>query len=129
MDKGFAVRACESLEDAGLLRTFLEERKIECCVNTAKGSFPLRYPEIMVFAGDVDRAATLLDEVDLEALRRAAAENLEGPVTDGSTSCPACGSEEILLQPTRSDCLNAWQCANCKKEWQDPLPPEWADGD
>jgi hypothetical protein len=102
---------------------YLQENKVESLVITTKRGYPVRFPEIMVFPEDVERASVALDQADVEALRRAA-EIDSGRVIDGSSQCPACGSAEILLQPSRPDCLNAWQCADCGKCWEDRLPDE-----
>jgi hypothetical protein len=126
-DNGVAVRACESLDDASLLREYLQENKIESLVVTTKRGYPVRFPEILVFPDDVERASELLAQADIDALRRAA-EDDSGPIIDGSSQCPACGSAEILLQPSRPDCLNAWLCANCGRSWQDNLPTDWKAG-
>jgi hypothetical protein len=123
-DNGVAVRACESLEYASLLTDYLRESKIESLVITTKRGYPVRFPEIMVFPEDVERASELLDHADVEALRRAA-EADSGQIIDGSSQCPGCGSAEIMLQPSRPDCLNAWLCANCGRSWQDNLPADW----
>lgn len=61
MDTGVAVLACDSLEDAGLLRTVLEEKSIPSVVITTKRGYPVRFPEILVFQEDVARATELLD--------------------------------------------------------------------
>jgi hypothetical protein len=123
-DNGVAVRACESLEDASLLTDYLRESNIESLVITTKRGYPVRFPEIMVFPEDVERASDLLDHADVEALRRAA-EADSGQIIDGSSQCPGCGSAEIMLQLSRPDCLNAWLCANCGRSWQDNLPADW----
>jgi hypothetical protein len=123
-DKGVAVRACESLDDASLLHDYLQENKIESLVITTKRGYPLRFPEIVAFSEEVERATELLNHADVEALRRAA-ESDSNQIIDGSSQCPACGSAEIMLQPSRPDCLNAWLCANCGRSWQDNLPPDW----
>jgi hypothetical protein len=123
-DKGVAVHACESLDDASLLHDYLQENKIESLVITTKRGYPLRFPEIVVFSEDVESATELLNHADVEALRHAA-ESDSDQIIDGSSQCPACGSAEIMLQPSRPDCLNAWLCANCGRSWQDNLPPDW----
>jgi hypothetical protein len=123
-DSGVAVRACASLDDASLLRDYLQENKIESLVITTKRGYPVRFPEIMVFLEDVERANELLDQADVEALR-SAAESDSRQIIDCSSQCPACGSAEILLQPSRPDCLNAWLCANCGRSWQHNLPTDW----
>jgi hypothetical protein len=126
-DDGVAVRAFESLDDASFLADYLKENKIESLVVTTKRGYPVRFPEILVLPEDVERASELLDQADVEAVRRAA-EAESGPIVDGSSQCPACGSAEILLQPSRPDCLNAWLCANCGRSWQDNLPTNWKSG-
>src|ERR1700744_5765763 len=55
-DTGIAVRACESLEDADLFRTLLGESKVPALVITSKRGYAVRFPEIVVFPEDVDRA-------------------------------------------------------------------------
>jgi hypothetical protein len=122
-DNGVAVRACESMDDASLLRDYLQENKIESLVITTKRGYPVRFPEILVFPQDVEYATKLLDQADVDAFRRGA-EAEPAPVIEGSSECPACGSSEILLQPSSPDCLNAWQCANCGRSWQDNLPTD-----
>ena len=123
-DQGVAVSACESLVDASLLHDYLQENKIESLVITTKRGYPVRFPEIMVLPDDIEHASRLIDQADLDALRREAdAESL--PVIEGSSQCPACGSREILLQPSGPDCLNAWMCADCGRSWQDNLPADW----
>jgi hypothetical protein len=126
-DDGVAVRACESLDDASLLSDYLQENKIESLVVTTKRGYPVRFPEIMVFPEDVEHASELIDQADIDTLRRAAGAESTS-IVDGSTQCPACGSSEILLQPSRPDCLNAWLCANCGRSWQDNLPADWEGG-
>lgn len=123
-DNGVAVRACESLDEVSLLRDYLQENKVESLVITTKRGYPVRFPEIVVFSEHVERATELLNHADVEALRRAA-ESDSNQIIDGSSQCPACGSAEIMLQPSRADCLNAWLCANCGRSWQDNLPPDW----
>jgi hypothetical protein len=126
-DNGVAVRACASLDDAGLLSDYLKENRMESMVITTKRGYPVRFPEIMVFPEDVEHASALLDQADVEALRRAA-EADSGQIIDGSSQCPGCGSVDILLQASRPGCLNAWLCANCGRSWQDNLPADWEDG-
>jgi hypothetical protein len=123
-DNGVAVRACESLDEASLLRDYLQENKVESLVITTKRGYSVRFPEILVFSEDFERATELLNHADVEALRRAA-ESDSNQVIDGSSQCPACGSAEIMLQPSRPNSLNAWLCANCGRSWQDNLPPDW----
>ena len=123
-DNGVAVRACESLDDASLLRDYLQENKIVSLVTTTKRGYPVRFPEIMVFPEDVERASELLDHADVDALRRAS-EADSGQFIDGSSKCPGCRSAEIMLQPSRPDCLNAWICSDCGRSWQDNLPADW----
>lgn len=123
-DEGIAVRASESPDDASLLSDYLRENNIECLVITTKRGYPVRFPEILVFPEDVELASELLDRADVEALR-SAAEAETGQIIDGSSQCPSCGSAEIMLQPSRPDCLNAWICANCHRSWQDSLPADW----
>lgn len=123
---GVAVRACESLDDASLLSDYLQENKIASLVITTKRGYPVRFPEIMVFPQDVEGASKLLDQADVNALRRRAEAESES-IVEGSSQCPACGSGEILLQPSTPDCLNAWLCANCGRSWRDNLPTDWND--
>jgi hypothetical protein len=123
-DKGVAVRACESLDDASLLHDYLQENKIESLVITTKRGYPVRFPEIMVFPKDVEHASNLIDRADVDALRRGA-EAESPPIIEGSSQCPACGSGEILLQPSGPGYLNAWLCADCGRSWQDNLPAGW----
>jgi hypothetical protein len=123
-DKGVAVRACESLDDASLLYDYLQKNKIESLVITTKRGYPVRFPEIMVFPEDVEHASNLIDQADVDALRRGA-EAESPPIIEGSSKCPACGSSEILLQPSGPDCFNAWLCADCGRSWQDNLPADW----
>lgn len=123
-DNGVAVRAGESLDDASLLSDYLQTNNIECLVITTKRGYPVRFPEILVFPEDVERASELLDRADVEALHRAA-EAETGQFLDGSSQCPSCGSAEIMLQPSRPDCLNEWLCAECGRSWQDNFPADW----
>jgi hypothetical protein len=110
-----------------LLSDYLQENKIESLVVTTKRGYPVRFPEIMVFPEDVEHASNLIDQADIDTLRRAA-EAESTSIVDGSTQCPACGSSEILLQPSSPDCLNSWLCANCGRSWQDNLPADWEGG-
>ena len=126
-DTGIPVRACDSLEDAELLRNVLDDNKIQSIVITTKRGYPVRFPEIIVFPEDVDRATGLLDHADLQALRDSA-ERETGPTIEGSSTCPHCGSTEIMLQPPRPDCLNVWLCCDCSRSWQDNLPADWPAG-
>jgi hypothetical protein len=121
-DEGIAVRACESMEDASLLSDYLTEKQIECLVITTKRGYPVRFPEILVFSRDVEKATELLDNADIEALRRTA-EAQSAESIEGSSQCPVCGSTEILL-PCRPDCLNSWLCGDCGRSWQDNLPAD-----
>src|SRR6185437_3695140 len=83
-DTGVAVRACDSLEDAELLRNVLEDNKSEAVVITTKRGYPVRFPEIIVFPEDVDRSTELLDNASLQALRDSAESNT-GPIIEGSS--------------------------------------------
>jgi hypothetical protein len=123
-DNGVAVRACESMDGASLLSAYLQEHKIASLVITTKRGYPVRFPEILVFPQDVEYATKLLDQADVDALR-CGAEAESAPVIEGSSQCPACGSSEILLQPSGPGYLNAWLCADCGRSWQDNLPADW----
>lgn len=123
-DSGVAVRAFESMEDAGLLSDYLRARGIRCCMITTKRGYASRVPEILVFPEDLERAVALLDDADLAALRQAA-EGDGGTVFEESSVCPACGSNEILLQPEVPGALNVWLCDRCGNRWQDNLPDGW----
>jgi hypothetical protein len=106
------------------LSDYLQENKIASLVITTKRGYPVRFPEIMVFPENVERASALLNHADADALRRASVAD-SGQIIDGSSQCPSCGSAEIMLQPSRPDCLNAWICANCHRSWQDNFPADW----
>jgi hypothetical protein len=95
-DEGLAVRACEPMENASLLSDYLMEKQVECLVITTKRGYPVRFPEILVFSRDVEKAAELLDNAAIEALRRTAdAQSVDS--IEGSSQCPVCGSAAILL--------------------------------
>jgi hypothetical protein len=59
-DEGIAVRACESMEDASLLSDYLTEKQVECLVITTKRGYPVRFPEILVFSGNGEKATSCL---------------------------------------------------------------------
>jgi hypothetical protein len=82
-DKGVAVCACESLDDASLLRDYLQEKKIESLVVTTKRGYPVRFPEIMVFPEDLEHASNLIDQANVDVLRRAV-EAESTSIIDGS---------------------------------------------
>jgi hypothetical protein len=95
-DEGLAVRACEPMENASLLSDYLMEKQVECLVITTKRGYPVRFPEILVFSRDVEKATELLDNAAIEALRRTAdAQSVDS--IEGSSQCPVCGSAAILL--------------------------------
>jgi hypothetical protein len=50
----------------------------------------------LVFSRDVEKATELLDNAEIEALRRTAdAQSVDS--IEGSSQCPVCGSAAILL--------------------------------
>jgi ribosomal protein L37AE/L43A len=86
---------------------------IESIVISAGGAkFGNRGPRVVVKPKDAERAAEILSAPSGATLR---AETDETPAEYDLPRCPACGSEETVLESV--DPLNQWLCEGCGHTW------------
>jgi hypothetical protein len=77
-----------------------------------------RGPRVVVTPKDAERAAAILLQPSEETLRTEADET---PEEFALPCCPACGSEETLLESV--DPVNQWRCDDCGKLWLEDAVP------
>jgi hypothetical protein len=86
---------------------------IEAIVVSAGGSkFDNRGPRVVVTPKDAERAAAILSQPSADELK---AEMEETPEEFALPRCPACRSEETLLESI--DPVNQWRCDDCGHTW------------
>jgi len=86
---------------------------IEAIVVSAGGArFGSRGPRVVVKPKDAERAAEILSAPSGERL---SAETDENPAEFDLPRCPACGSEETVLESV--DPVNQWLCEGCGHTW------------
>jgi hypothetical protein len=91
----------------------LTREGIEAIVVSANGSKSgNRGPRVVVTPKDAERAAAILSEPSTDKL---IAETEEAPEEFALPPCPACGSEETLLESV--DPVNQWMCDDCGHTW------------
>jgi hypothetical protein len=71
-----------------------------------------RRPRVVVTPKDAERAALILSQPSADELK---AETEEAPAEFNLPRCPACGSEETLLESV--DPVNEWRCDDCGHTW------------
>lgn len=91
----------------------LTREGIEAIVVSPSGTkFDNRGPRVVVTPKDAERAATILSQPSADELK---AETEETPAEFALPRCPACGSEETLLESV--DPVNQWCCDDCGHTW------------
>jgi hypothetical protein len=91
---------------------------IEAIVISAESrEFDNRGPRVVVTPKDAKRAAAIL-QPSPKTLRTQADET---PEEFALPCCPACGSEETLLESV--DPVNQWRCDDCGKVWLEEAIP------
>jgi hypothetical protein len=93
----------------------LTREDIEAIVISPSGDWSdTRGPRVVVFPKDAERASKILSEPSADSLKAETDDVLEDfalPV------CPACGSEETMLESV--DPVNQWRCDGCDHTWLD----------
>lgn len=88
---------------------------IEAIVVSATGTkSDNRGPLVVVTPKDAERASTILSQQSADELK---AESEETPAEFELPHCPACGSEETLLESV--DPVNQWRCDDCGHTWRE----------
>jgi len=91
---------------------------IEAIVVSDEGArFGNRGPRVVVTPKDAERAAAILSQPRGDELRPLADE----PEEFALPRCPACGSEETLLES--ADPVNQWRCDDCGNVWLEDAAP------
>jgi hypothetical protein len=111
----------EDRAEASAASLALEEVGIESVILAAGGStgFDMRGPRVVVAPQDAERAEAILSQPLAERFRE---ESGAGPAEFALPCCPACGSEETLLEGV--DPANAWRCEGCGETWEETVAPE-----
>jgi hypothetical protein len=86
-------------------------------VSASETKFDNHGPRVVVTPKDAERAATILSQPVADELPASA----EEPAEFDLPRCPACGSEETLLESV--DPANQWRCDDCGKVWLEDAVP------
>jgi rubrerythrin len=85
---------------------------------SSSANFGLRGPRVVVAPQDAERAAAILSHPLAERFR---SEAEQAPEEFDLPRCPACGSEETLLESAEP--VNEWRCDDCGKTWLEEIAP------